>query len=56
GVIPEPLGGAHRDYNTAAANLKKSLLEHLNLLIVKDKETLLAERLQKYRAMGVFAE
>jgi acetyl-CoA carboxylase carboxyl transferase subunit alpha len=56
GIIPEPLGGSHRDYNTSAANLKKSLIEHLNMLIVKDKETLLAERLQKYRAMGVFTE
>jgi acetyl-CoA carboxylase carboxyl transferase subunit alpha len=56
GVIQEPLGGAHRDYNAAAANLKRSLLEHLDQLIVKNKETLLAERLQKYRGMGVFLE
>jgi acetyl-CoA carboxylase carboxyl transferase subunit alpha len=56
GVIPEPLGGAHRDYNGAAANLKQSLLEHLKTLMLKDKETLLADRLQKYRAMGIFME
>jgi acetyl-CoA carboxylase carboxyl transferase subunit alpha len=56
GIIPEPLGGAHRDYNTAAANLKESLLENINILVQKDRDTLLAERLKKYRAMGVFME
>ncbi len=56
GVIPEPLGGAHRDYNAAAANLKESLVEHLNRLSVKEKETLVAERLAKYRVMGVYLE
>jgi acetyl-CoA carboxylase carboxyl transferase subunit alpha len=56
GIIPEPMGGAHRDYNTAADNLKQSLIEHLKPLLVKNKETLLADRLAKYRAMGVFME
>ncbi len=56
GIIPEPLGGAHRDYNTAAASLKQSLIENLKPLIVKDKTTLLSDRLRKYRVMGVFAE
>jgi len=55
-IIPEPLGGAHRDAPGAAANLKQSLLEHLKHLIFKDRETLLLERLRKYRAMGVFSE
>jgi acetyl-CoA carboxylase alpha subunit len=32
------------------------LLEHLKTLMLKDKETLLADRLQKYRAMGIFME
>ncbi len=56
GIIPEPLGGAHRDYNAAAANLKESLIEHLERLSVKEKETLVAERLAKYRVMGVYLE
>ncbi|OGC89965.1 MAG: acetyl-CoA carboxylase carboxyltransferase subunit alpha [candidate division Zixibacteria bacterium RBG_16_53_22] len=56
GVIPEPLGGAHRDPARAAEYLKKSLLDHLKILMNKDKQTLLLERLRKYRAMGVFME
>jgi acetyl-CoA carboxylase carboxyl transferase subunit alpha len=56
GIIPEPLGGAHRDYNASAASLKQSLIENLKPLIVKDKDTLLADRLRKYRVMGVFLE
>lgn len=56
GIIPEPMGGAHRDYNTSAANLKQSLIEHLKPLLVKNRETLLADRLAKYRVMGVFME
>jgi len=56
GVISEPVGGAHRDYALAAANLKKSLLENLQLLVKKDKDTLLSDRLRKYRVMGVYTE
>jgi acetyl-CoA carboxylase carboxyl transferase subunit alpha len=56
GIIPEPVGGAHRDYAAAAANLKQSLLKEIKTLVDKDKETLSAQRLQKYRAMGVFLE
>lgn len=56
GVIPEPLGGAHRDYVLAAANLKQSLLENIQILVKKDKDTLLFDRLKKYRVMGVFME
>jgi acetyl-CoA carboxylase carboxyl transferase subunit alpha len=56
GIIPEPLGGAHRDYAAAAAALKQSLIEYLKVLLGKDKDTLLAARLNKYRVMGVFTE
>jgi acetyl-CoA carboxylase carboxyl transferase subunit alpha len=56
GVIPEPLGGAHRDYHKAAEFLKQGIQEHLKILMLKDKQTLLLERLRKYRAMGVFME
>jgi acetyl-CoA carboxylase carboxyl transferase subunit alpha len=56
GVIPEPVGGAHRDYAAAAANLKQALIEQLNILKQKDTQALLLERLRKYRAMGVFLE
>jgi acetyl-CoA carboxylase carboxyl transferase subunit alpha len=55
-VVAEPVGGAHRDYATAAANLKQSLLKNIETLVKKDKETLLRDRLRKYRVMGVFSE
>jgi acetyl-CoA carboxylase carboxyl transferase subunit alpha len=56
GVIPEPVGGAHRDHARAAEYLKRSLLENMKMLMQKDKQTLLLERIRKYRAMGVFSE
>jgi acetyl-CoA carboxylase carboxyl transferase subunit alpha len=56
GVIPEPLGGAHRDYARAAENLKQHLVDNLNKLTQIDKQSLILNRLRKYRAMGVFME
>ena len=56
GIVPEPLGGAHRDYTATAATLKDRLSAELNTLKLKDSQTLLAERLEKYRTMGIFRE
>lgn len=56
GVIQEPVGGAHRDPAKAAEYLKQSLIDRLKILMQKDKQTLLLDRLRKYRAMGVFLE
>jgi len=56
GIIPEPLGGAHRDYSATADNIKRKLVEVLPGLMKKDSQTLLAERLRKYRSMGEFQE
>lgn len=51
-VIPEPLGGAHRDYEQARKNLKQQLITDLVALKQLDIETLLAERYQKVMAIG----
>lgn len=51
-VIPEPLGGAHRDYEQAGKNLKQQLITDLVALKQLDIETLLAERYQKVMAIG----
>ncbi|MGO2305466.1 MAG: acetyl-CoA carboxylase carboxyl transferase subunit alpha [Providencia sp.] len=51
-IIPEPLGGAHRDYQQAAKNLKQQLLADLMALNQLDIDTLLAERYQKIMAFG----
>ncbi|MFH1414218.1 MAG: acetyl-CoA carboxylase carboxyltransferase subunit alpha [Candidatus Omnitrophota bacterium] len=51
-VISEPLGGAHRDPEKAAEELKKVISKYLKELKALDKEELLSLRYQKYRSMG----
>lgn len=53
GVIPEPMGGAHRDYDEAARNVKEVLVRALNELSTKTAEELIAERYAHYRKMGI---
>jgi acetyl-CoA carboxylase carboxyl transferase subunit alpha len=55
-VIPEPLGGAHRDPHQAIENLRQPLIETLAELKGKEMETLLAERFNKFRRVGVIIE
>ncbi len=52
-VIPEPLGGAHRDCMGTAENIKKALIENLDELCALPLETLLANRYAKYRNLGL---
>ena len=52
GVIPEPMGGAHRDYDTAAEALKKQILQSLKRLKKLKPEKLIEQRIDKYAAMG----
>jgi acetyl-CoA carboxylase carboxyl transferase subunit alpha len=56
GVLPEALGGAHRDPEGAAATLKQSLLRDLDRLGGVSGDELVRGRLEKYRAIGVFSE
>jgi acetyl-CoA carboxylase carboxyl transferase subunit alpha len=55
-MIEEPGSGAHEDYETMAKRLKAALLSGLKELLALDVETLLEQRYQKYRQMGVFSE
>lgn len=55
-IVPEPLGGAHKDVEETAALLKKPLLKHLKKLKARETEKLLEDRFQKFRNMGVFQE
>lgn len=55
-VIPEPLGGAHRDHRKMAATLKASLLDALARLTPLPLDTLLDRRYQRFRRIGVFEE
>ena len=51
-IIPEPLGGGHRDHDAVADSLKASLIENLERLSAKDEETLMAERYQRLMSYG----
>jgi acetyl-CoA carboxylase carboxyl transferase subunit alpha len=55
-VIPEPLGGAHRDPEATAASLKKALAEALQQLQAKKPKELVEERLERLMAYGRFKE
>jgi acetyl-CoA carboxylase carboxyl transferase subunit alpha len=55
-IIPEPLGGAHRDYETTFANVKKEIKKHLTRLHKQDANERIEKRIEKYSQMGVFNE
>jgi acetyl-CoA carboxylase carboxyl transferase subunit alpha len=56
GMVKEPLGGAHRDPQEAAANLKKVIKKELASLGAIPKDKLIKTRYDKIRAIGVFKE
>ena len=51
-VIPEPLGGAHRDPTQAAAALKDALIRNLNELVMIPTDELVTARYNRYRGIG----
>ncbi|MCX5801078.1 MAG: acetyl-CoA carboxylase carboxyltransferase subunit alpha [Candidatus Eisenbacteria bacterium] len=53
-LVPEPLGGAHRDAEKSAAALKEAVLRWLDDLSKLSVDELLTRRASKYRSMGVF--
>ena len=55
-IVPEPLGGAHNDWDGAAANLEQALNETLDDLCALDEETLLRRRWDKYEGIGAWRE
>jgi acetyl-CoA carboxylase carboxyl transferase subunit alpha len=54
-IVPEPLGGAHRDPAAQAKLLKQALVEQLNSLQGQEREQLLEQRYQRLMAYGQFA-
>ena len=56
GMIKEPLGGAHRNFDDIAKQIKKTVDRDLEELKKLSKTELLEERYQKFRKMGVFSE
>ena len=54
-IVPEPLGGAHRDPSAMADALKTVLLEELEQLDRMDVDTLMAQRYERLRSYGEHA-
>jgi acetyl-CoA carboxylase carboxyl transferase subunit alpha len=55
-IIPEPLGGAHRDHREMGNTLKSYLLRYLRELRHLPADELLRLRYEKFRQMGVYRE
>jgi len=55
-IIPEPLGGAHKDPQGIANSLKKVLLEELSQLVKIKPEKLISNRIEKFGKMGPYIE
>jgi acetyl-CoA carboxylase carboxyl transferase subunit alpha len=55
-IIPEPIGGAHRNPEQTARTLKDALIEELKPLLQKDRQILVEERIEKFGKMGVVLE
>ncbi len=53
-IVPEALGGAHRDPVETAANVQAAIRRHLGELKQLSPEQLVRDRYEKFRAMGVF--
>jgi len=53
-VLREPLGGAHRDPQTMAEDLKAGLLRHLDAVGAQSTTELLAARHARLRSQGVY--
>ncbi|MCR9192068.1 MAG: acetyl-CoA carboxylase carboxyltransferase subunit alpha [Gammaproteobacteria bacterium] len=51
-VLPEPLGGAHRDFPKMAGTVKETLVDELTQLKALPVEELLQRRYNKWMAMG----
>jgi acetyl-CoA carboxylase carboxyl transferase subunit alpha len=55
-VVSEPIGGAHRDWDTTSANLREVLCEELEYLGRLSPEELVTSRHDKFRRLGAFED
>jgi acetyl-CoA carboxylase carboxyl transferase subunit alpha len=56
GIVPEPVGGAHRDWEGAAAHLRDALRAQLDDLRGRSATALVDERHEKFRRLGAFED
>ena len=53
-IIKEALGGAHRDVDFTARNIKQYISKELKNLIQIDKNKLIDNRYKKFRQIGIW--
>jgi acetyl-CoA carboxylase carboxyl transferase subunit alpha len=56
GIIKEPLGGAHRNPQDAAENIRAAIVKDLEVLKKIPKSKLIEMRYSKFRSIGIFSE
>lgn len=56
GVIPEPVGGAHTNYNEILKTVKAEILKNLSKLNKMKPEKRVEERIKKFSSMGAYSE
>ncbi len=54
GIVPEPLGGAHADFEEAANKIKNIIKENLTELLAMTPEERIDSRINKFADMGVY--
>jgi acetyl-CoA carboxylase carboxyl transferase subunit alpha len=55
-IVPEPEGGAHRDYDAVAGDLSRALRRNLQHISKIPIDELLKKRYEKFRRIGIFTE
>lgn len=55
-IIPEPLGGAHKNHKEITDTLKSILIEELDKLVKINPDKLVEARIEKFGKMGVYVE
>ncbi|MEA1964750.1 MAG: acetyl-CoA carboxylase carboxyltransferase subunit alpha [Candidatus Aerophobetes bacterium] len=56
GIIPEPRGGAHRNIEEVAINIKQAIIDYLEEVKGLSGEDLVQKRYERYRKIGRFKE
>ena len=55
-IIPEPLGGAHKDYDLMAQQVKEVIIKELDELMQLETSELIERRITKYDRIGMWEE
>jgi acetyl-CoA carboxylase carboxyl transferase subunit alpha len=53
GIIKEPLGGAHSDYDSMTKTIRKEIKKHLGNLLKTDPQERITNRINRFCSMGV---